>query len=212
MVEGSWWWLPWNGRAYFGALWLWLHHHAPVMLWQGSWTVLSLFVGPFVKCRFMFGYFWPKKIILSIMFFLGQNPQIPDIFLVPRFFGLQFPDSRFFGPLFPDSRCWLQYPQWPGKSEAVGLIQQRSNISSVYTDLIKSCIYGANNYRFWDTTPYIAQDGSRVIFALSDACSMLVSSPDIYQHRCLLASRATPGSTRAKFSHHPNSKILAVVS
>ena len=108
------WWLPWNVRAYFGALWLWLYHHAPVM--AKVFGRLVSVCGSICKIDLCLDIFGPYNCWES--YSVKKNcPRPPD----PRFqifsqfpdsrsFGLQFPDSRFVGPLFPDSRCWFTPP------------------------------------------------------------------------------------------------------
>ena len=102
------WWLPWNVRAYFGPLWLWLYHHAPVMARVFGRPVSVC--GSICKidlCLDIFGSYncWEN---LFCQTKLSKTPrsQIPDIFSVPRFqiFWASIPRFQIFWASIP----WFQ--------------------------------------------------------------------------------------------------------
>ena len=81
----------------FGALWLWLYHHAPVMARVFGRTVFAC--GSICKIDLCLDIFGPYN-CWENLFCQINCPRPPD----PRFqIFSQFPDSRFFGLQFPDS-------------------------------------------------------------------------------------------------------------
>ena len=121
------WWLPWNVRAYFGALWLWLYHHAPVMARVFGRPVSVC--GSICKidlCLDIFGPYncWENLIISK------KLSQIPD----SRYFlSSQIPDFLGFNSQIPD--LWGLYSLIPDADSPPPLPQHTLSFSCVVEEM-----------------------------------------------------------------------------